>query len=711
MKSLDRAARPTSPGTPILECRNLSISYSSRSGDVPAVVDFNLDLRAGEAHGLVGESGCGKSTVALAIMRHLGPAGRVVRGEILFQGRDILAMGSEELRRIRGAAIAMIYQEPMASLNPSMTIGEQLIEVPMYHDGASRRDAADRARAMLARVQLADTDRMMRSYPHQISGGQQQRMVIAMALLSNPQLLLLDEPTTALDVTVEAGIVDLIRSISEEFGTSMLYISHNLGLVRETCNRITVMYSGQAVEVGPIQSVFSSMRHPYTRGLFAAIPTIGADKTSRPLAAIPGQLPPPLDRPKGCVFGPRCASFVAGRCDSGLIALEAVSRGSGPGGASASTGTSEHLTRCVRVDEIDWDAPLAAHAEGSAATTQGDVLLKVNDLTKRYRQVLANDGLTFEVRRGETVAIVGESGCGKSTFARILTGLAQATSGSIRIEGLELAHLPVSRRTRDTIRSLQMVFQNPFDTLNPAHTVGSQIARVIRKFGVERDELRIRRRVLELLDLVKLPREFAERRPRQLSGGQKQRVGLARAFAGNPTMVVADEPLSALDVSVQAAVTNLLLDIQRQRSTTLLFISHDLSLVHYLSDRVVVMYLGQIMEQGRTEEVFAPPYHPYTEALLAALPVPDQQFAKRKVVLSGEIPSASNPPTGCRFSTRCAYRIPGTCDVVPPVVQEFAPQHRIACHLPRSQLQAMQPVFSVRAPDASTAPNGGKAIS
>ena len=695
MKSPDRAAPRASPGTPILECRDLSISYSSRSGDVPAVVDFNLDLRAGEAHGLVGESGCGKSTVALAIMRHLGPAGRVVRGQILFQGRDILAMSAEELRRIRGAAIAMIYQEPMASLNPSMTVGEQLIEVPMYHDGASRRDAADRARAMLARVQLADTDRMMRSYPHQISGGQQQRMVIAMALLSNPQLLLLDEPTTALDVTVEAGIVDLIRSISEEFGTSMLYISHNLGLVRETCNRITVMYSGQAVEVGPIQSVFSGMRHPYTRGLFAAIPTIGADKTTRPLVAIPGQLPPPLDRPKGCVFGPRCASFVAGRCDAGPIELGAVSRASGPGGTSAPSGASDHLTRCVRVDEIDWDTPPAAGAGGSAVT-QGDVLLEVNDLTKRYRQVLANDGLTFEVRRGETVAIVGESGCGKSTFARILTGLAQATSGSIRMEGLELAHLPVSRRTRDTIRSLQMVFQNPFDTLNPAHTVGSQIARVIRKFGVERDESRIRQRVLELLDLVKLPREFSERRPRQLSGGQKQRVGLARAFAGNPTMVVADEPLSALDVSVQAAVTNVLLDIQRQRSTTLLFISHDLSLVHYLSDRVVVMYLGQIMEQGRTEEVFAPPYHPYTEALLAALPVPDQQFAKRKVVLSGEIPSASNPPAGCRFSTRCAYRIPGTCDVVPPVVQEFAPQHRIACHLPRSQLQAMQPVFDSR---------------
>ncbi|HEY0340427.1 MAG TPA: oligopeptide/dipeptide ABC transporter ATP-binding protein, partial [Steroidobacteraceae bacterium] len=463
------------------------------------------------------------------------------------------------------------------------------------------------------------------------------------------------------------------------------YIAHNLGLLRETCSRITVMYSGQAIEVGPIGVVFGGMRHPYSRGLLAAIPTIGADKTTRPLTGIPGQLPPPLARPKGCVFGPRCGWFVAGQCDVGPIEMEAVG-----------SRDSEHLTRCARVDEIDWDTPPAAATPGGAVAAQGNLLLEVNNLTKRYRQVIANDGLTFDVHRGETVAIVGESGCGKSTFARILTGLAEATSGSIVLEGLELSQLPVSRRSRDTIRSLQMVFQNPFDTLNPAHTVGSQIARVIRKFGVEHDESRIRQRVLELLDLVKLPREFAERRQRQLSGGQKQRVGLARAFAGNPTMVVADEPLSALDVSVQAAVTNLLLDIQRERRTTLLFISHDLSLVHYLSDRVVVMYLGQIMEQGRTDEVFAPPYHPYTEALLAALPVPDQQFSKRKVVLSGEIPSASNPPSGCRFCTRCLYRIPGTCDVVAPPVQEFAPQHRIACHLPRAQLQAMQPVFSVR---------------
>jgi peptide/nickel transport system ATP-binding protein len=330
----------------------------------------------------------------------------------------------------------------------------------------------------------------------------------------------------------------------------------------------------------------------------------------------------------------------------------------------------------------------------------GEVVLNVNDLTKRYAQVVANDGLTFEARQGETVAIVGESGCGKTTFARILMGLTRATSGSIELASLELSQLPVTRRSRETIRSLQMIFQNPFDTLNPNRTVGSQIARVIRKFAVERDDSRIRQRVLDLLDLVKLPRDFAERLPQQLSGGQKQRVGIARAFAGNPTVVVADEPLSALDVSVQAAVTELLIDIQRRQGTTLLFISHDLSVVRYLSDRVVVMYLGQIMEQGRTDEVFAPPYHPYTEVLLAAVPVADQRVIKRKVLLSGEIPSASNPPPGCRFSTRCSYRIAGTCEVLPPPVQEFTPGHRIACHLPRVQLLAMQPVFSIGQPHA-----------
>jgi peptide/nickel transport system ATP-binding protein len=668
--------------TPILECRNLSVSYTGRRGQIPAVVDFNLTLRRGEAHGLVGESGCGKSTIALAIMRHLGPSGRIVAGQILFQGRDLLGLGKEDLRKIRGAAIAMIYQEPMASLNPSMTIGEQLIEVPMYHESIGRRAATARARMMLERVRLAETERIMRSYPHQISGGQQQRIVIAMALLSNPQLLLLDEPTTALDVTVEAGIVDLIRDISTEFGTSMLYISHNLGLVRETCDRITVMYCGQQVEVGPVVDVFRSMRHPYTEGLFAAIPALGTDKNTRPLMAIKGQLPAPGTQLHGCVFAPRCACFVQGRCDAGAVPMISIDSAVG------------HASRCLRVAEIDWAAPRET-AVHRATGAFGEIVLQVKDLTKRYGQVSANDGLTFDVRRGETVAIVGESGCGKSTFARILMGLTEASSGSVRLANLELGRLPVTRRRTKTIRSLQMIFQNPFDTLNPSHTVGAQIARVIRKFGVERDEAKIRTRVLALLDLVKLPRDFADRRPRQLSGGQKQRVGIARAFAGNPAVVVADEPVSALDVSVQAAVTELLIDMQRQEGTTLLFISHDLSVVRYLSDRIIVMYLGQIMEQGTTREVFSPPYHPYTEALLAAVPVADRRVRKRKVLLTGEMPSASEPPPGCRFSTRCTHRIEGVCDVQTPPEQTFAPTHRIACHLPRAELLAMQPVFTI----------------
>ncbi len=666
---------------PILECRDVSISFATRAGPVPAVVDFNLSLMPGETHGIVGESGCGKSTIALAIMRYLGKTGRIDRGQILFQGRDMLSMGPDEVRRIRGSEIAMVYQEPMASLNPSLTIGEQLAEVPMAHEGVTRAEAMARAAAMMQDVRLPDSGRLLRAYPHQISGGQQQRVVIAMALLSNPKILLLDEPTTALDVTVEAGIVDLIREMSARFGTSMLYISHNLGLMREVCDRMTVMYSGQTVETGPVGRVFGGMRHPYTRGLFASIPVPGADKNARPLLAIPGQLPAPRDRPPGCGFGPRCGFFVPGRCDAGPVPMIEVEG-------------QDHAARCLRVDEISWPGEDAG-TNGQAPAALGDVVLQVEELSKRFGGVRANDGVSFDARRGETVAVVGESGCGKSTLARIAMGLEQATSGALRLSGLDLAGVPVARRTRATVRSLQMVFQNPFDTLNPSHTVGSQIARVIRKFGIESDRARIQARVLDLLDLVKLPRDVAQRRPRQLSGGQKQRIGIARAFAGEPAVVVADEPVSALDVSVQAAVIELLMDIQRREGTTLVFISHDLSIVRYLADRVVVMYLGQVMEQGRTEDVFSPPYHPYTEALLSAVPVADPRVVKRKVTLSGDMPSPSAPPAGCPFSTRCAHRIPGTCGEIPPPVREFASGHRIRCHLERDALLAMAPVFTI----------------
>ena len=685
---------PVTAETPVLECRNLSVSYYTRAGEVPAVVDFNLRLMPGESHGIVGESGCGKSTVALAIMNYMGKNGAIVGGEILFEGHDMRAMTQEELRRIRGSKIAMVYQEPMASLNPSMKIAEQLIEVPLYHEGISHQEAFERAETMLAQVRLPDPRRIMNSYPHQISGGQQQRVVIAMALLSKPKLLLLDEPTTALDVTVEAGIVELIKEISTTFGTSLIYISHNLGLILETCGRLTVMYSGEAVETGDIGSVFNNMRHPYTRGLFNSIPLPGADKNARPLVAIRGQLPLPHARPSGCYFGPRCDYFAAGQCDQPPLQMDPVAPG------------SCHSVRCVRFREINWEIAKPRPIEREPVNP-GDIVLRVDDLTKHYtiesgallvrakKSVKANEKITFRAHEAETVAIVGESGCGKSTFAKVLMGLEDATGGKVELGDLDLANLPVQRRDKNTISRLQMIFQNPFDTLNPSHTVGAQIARVIRKFGVERDQAKVEERLNQLLDIVKLPREFAKRRPRQLSGGQKQRVGIARAFAGDPKIVIADEPVSALDVSVQAAVTGLLMDIQRDNRTTLLFISHDLSVVRYLADRIVVMYLGQIMEKGTTEQIFSPPYHPYTEALLSAVPIADTNVKKRKIVLQGELPSPLNPPKGCPFSTRCPYMVKGLCDTMAPPQQQFAPRHVIACHLNAPTLLATKPVITI----------------
>lgn len=686
---------------PILEIENLSISFFTRLREIPAVMDFSVKVQPGEAVGLVGESGCGKSTVALGVMQDLGVNGRIVGGSIKFKGRNLNEMNDEELRDIRGNEIAMIYQEPMASLNPAMKIGKQLMEVPMIHEGVSREEAYARALEVVTDVKLPDPERILKSYPHQLSGGQQQRIVIAMALMSKPALLILDEPTTALDVTVEAAVVELVKDLGKKYGTSMLFISHNLGLVLETCDRICVMYSGEAVETGSIKDVFDNMRHPYTQALFRSIPLPGADKNARPLVAIPGNFPLPHERPNGCNFGPRCDYFEEGRCNATDITMSPIE------------GEDRHASRCLKFTEIDWDAPIKA-AKQFEKTEPGEVILKIDALKKYYevaanalfggsgakKVVKANETLTFEAREGETLAIVGESGCGKSTFAKVLMGLETATDGQILLDGKNIEGTAIEQRDTQTVANVQMVFQNPFDTLNPSMTVGRQIVRALEifKYGKTDDE-RVQR-MLELLDLVKLPRAFAERMPRQLSGGQKQRVGIARAFAGGARIVVADEPVSALDVSVQAAVTDLLMEIQRTEKTTLLFISHDLSIVRYLSDRVMVMYLGHVVEMGTTDQVFAPPYHPYTEALLSAVPIADTSIVKEHIVLEGDIPSAMNPPSGCPFQTRCRWKDKvggGLCDSTVPPIRTMANGHQLKCHLDQTVLDEMTPVIKMAA--------------
>ncbi|MGO8072264.1 dipeptide ABC transporter ATP-binding protein [Rhizobium leguminosarum] len=685
--SLQGAAMSITPlieREPVLDIQNLRIEFRGKSETVVAIPDLSFKVMPGESYGLVGESGCGKSTTAMAIMGYLGATGVVAGGSIRFNGKQLVDASAKDLRSIRGRQIAMVYQDPMSALNPVKTIGAQLAEVPLLHMGASKREAMAMAEAILADVRLPDPGDMMRRYPHQLSGGQQQRVVIAMALLAKPSLLLLDEPTTGLDVTVEAAVIDLIAELRQRYSTSLLFISHNLGLIAESCDRLGIMYSGEMVEEGTTGEVFRRPKHPYTRGLIDCIPDITGDKRSRTLAAIPGSIPLPQERPRGCLFGPRCSSFVPDLCDRPGLVLEPAAE--------------DHLVRCVRWPEVPAAITSEAHVEPHAIKKLTAISLSdVNRLYPvGYRQtVKANEAVTFDAATAEIVALVGESGCGKSTLARIVTGLDKATSGEIRMAGENIAELQASERPRALLQQIQMIFQNPDSTLNPSHSAAFSIRRSIKKFGIRKGKAEIEQRVRELLEMVRLSPAVADRKPNQLSGGQKQRIAIARAFAAEPSLIVADEPVSALDVSVQAAVVTLLLDIQREKHATMLFISHDLALVRHVADKVVVMYLGKIMEQGTVEEVFGKGAHPYTEALLSAIRSPHPDEAPReRIRLSGETPSAVNVPAGCRFATRCHRKLGSICDTAPPPLRKMSDTHEILCHIDQAELAARPSVLA-----------------
>ncbi|MBW1676469.1 MAG: ABC transporter ATP-binding protein [Deltaproteobacteria bacterium] len=689
----------------VLEVEDLTIAYETRKGDVEAVRGVSFQVKEGETIGLVGESGCGKSTIAFGIVNFLGPNGKIVDGCVRFQGEELVRRSEAELRRLRGDRIAMVYQDPMQALNPSVQLGEQLAEVLTFHQHISQDEAWERSIQMLKRVNMPDPEDVMKRYPHQISGGQQQRVVIAMAMLNNPALLIMDEPTTALDVTVEAMVLDLIAELKHDFRAASIFITHNLGVVARVSDQLCVMYAGQMVERGPVTEIFRNPRHPYTMGLLASVPRLGESKAESVLHPIRGRVPPPAERPRNeCIFAPRC-DYATQKC-----------RETCPGSIEV---TPEHEARCIYAQEAGTKPhtkkrrPIGVkrHVQARPESHKDD-FLSFEDLKIYYPQesqsvvslfglgekkfVKAVDDVSVRLSKGKTLGIVGESGCGKSTLVKGIIGLEPVTDGDVEFLGIDITR-PVSERDANLIQEMQMVFQNPDSTLNPSYSIGKQIARPIRRFKTV-PKNQVKSEVIRLLKAVRLDAYYYDRLPRQLSGGEKQRVGIARALASRPDLIICDEPVSALDVSVQAAVINLLLEIQKIYGSSMIFIAHDLSVVRFFSDDIAVMYLGQIVEIGPAEAIYSPPYHPYTEALLSAVPIPDPDAEQKQIRLSGDVPSALNPPAGCRFHTRCPRRgelLPRDskiCETAVPPWRTTEYGHRILCHIPLEELRKVEPV-------------------
>jgi peptide/nickel transport system ATP-binding protein len=677
---------------PVLAIEDLTVAYRAQGRWLAAVRDFSLRIEPGQTVGLVGESGSGKTTVALAVMRYLSHNGRIQRGDILFDGRNLLDLSPTALRDIWGAQLALVPQDPLSSLNPSLRVGAQMAELLRRHVRLNRAQAAARVVALLEMVRVPDPPRVAQSYPHQISGGMQQRVLIAMALSTEPKLLVLDEPTTGLDVTSQAAVLDLLRDLVTARQTSTLYVTHNLGVVARICDRVAVLYAGELVEEGPTRDLYRQPLHPYTQGLLHSVPQLGQRKTGVTLQAIPGQIPALAARPAGCVFAPRCALALE-RCHAERPSLETPAPG--------------RRVRCHRWPEIAAGEISVDQAQQAAAAPQAPLsattLLSMQDLEVHFdvgrswlealagkppRRVRAVDGVSLTLAKGQTLGVVGESGSGKTTLARAVIGLAARTGGEIELLG---AALParLGRRPLETLRRLQFVFQNPEESLNPYLTVGETLRRPFRTL-LNMSRTAADAEVARLLAAVRLPASYRRRLPGQLSGGEKQRVAIARAFATNPDLLLADEPVSALDVSVQASILNLLHDLQNERHSTLIFISHDLAVVGYLADQIAVMYLGRLMEVAAAADLFTPPYHPYTEALLSAIPLLDPDAAQEAIRLEGDAPGQMAVTRGCPFHPRCPRVLGDLCRTETPPWQTAENGKRIFCHIPLDELAALQ---------------------
>jgi peptide/nickel transport system ATP-binding protein len=671
---------------PLLDISDLRTQIKLREGVVHAVDGVSLQVEAGETVGIVGESGCGKTMTALSIMNLLPTGGHIAGGSIKLGSQEISTFSDEQMRKIRGNEIGMIFQDPLTSLNPTMTIGKQIAEAVTLHREVSKDQAMERAVEVLDLVGIPRVRERIKDYPHQFSGGMRQRVMIAMALACEPKLLIADEPTTALDVTIQKQILELIDDLRHRLGMAVILVTHDLGVIAGRADRVAVMYAGRIAELSDTETLFARPRHPYSEALFQALPDKAADAGER-LYSIPGLPPDLVNPPSGCRFAARCR-YVTDRCKEEEPRLTGEVAG--------------HEFRCfypVGPSERTDTGRLAAFNQAKAEAQVpgpgiGEVLLDINHLVKdfavtrgavlqrRVGWLSAVADVSFDIRRGETFGLVGESGCGKTTIGRLVVGLEAPTSGSISLEGKDLAKSS-AREYRRERRNIQLMFQDSYASLDPRMRAGTLLREplVIQHLGNKQERLQ---RVDEMLDKVGLPRSAAERYPHEFSGGQRQRLGFARALMLQPELIVADEPVSALDVSIQAQVLNMMKELQHDLGLTYMFISHDLGVVRYLSDKIGVMYLGKLVEVGPAEEVYLRPAHPYTRGLLDSAPVADPEAEKKKVTegVKGELPSAIHPPSGCRFRTRCPRAQAICADVEPPMTPFAGEGHLAACHFP-----------------------------